>query len=155
MPMCGHCKNTHPKVSDVWNCFNSGRLADQSLAPLIGNFEQFSKESIESPTDTSKRYFSSCGTAYHRHLSIPESRNCYLQKSNKLFNAPLGISEFVFITQEGDAFHNSKYCRALSSGQRKAAKKFRTTHPIKRVSWRSLRHQRYEPCQVCVRVRSE
>jgi hypothetical protein len=154
MPKCGHCKQNHPSAADIWNCFVLDHTPEDKSSVSLKIEAQ--KQSVENEVELDvTKFFSSCGTPFHFHKTLEDKRICYIQKSNKKFIPPEGIREFVFITQEGEAFHNSKNCFGLSGGQREAARNFKLTHPVKRVTWRSIRYERYEPCKVCVKVRSE
>lgn len=61
---------------------------------------------------------------------------------------PVGINKTVYVTDGGFAFHNSKDCEGLRSGQEKAESAEMETHPIVSVPWGHVAALRTR-CQYC------
>ena len=51
---------------------------------------------------------------------------------------PIGINEFVYVTEQGQAFHNWQDCAFLISGQNFAEKKGFNTHEIVARKWSTV-----------------
>ncbi len=61
---------------------------------------------------------------------------------------PVGIKKTVFITEGGNAFHNSINCELLNAGQMFARSKGMEAHPIVSVPWSVISVER-QSCQKC------